>query len=717
MICSAGSRLRLLSDCDILRQPISEFVHNHSLSRLWVQRQKNKKQFTAKRKPRPGNSGGLQQQHRTVSLRQDQEELQLGLQVFLENLLLGMEEERREVVGREAAIRSSSSDSSYLGLQGVLATGLEVRRVTLPELGPGVELELGVEPGMEPSLLGWKRGQLVTIEQSWGGQVDGILVKAGLDSLVVSVNTVSGWAGAGPVRLISRSQQKVFRQQLRSLKQLIRQEVDQMRAGAGRVVFSSLLGEALDLDSEWAGSHPVTLLHQQLQSDPSKMAVLASCAQRPHVTLIHGPPGTGKTTVLAAAVVSAVMAGDRVLVVAPSHAACDAVTLALAAHWPRQYSGQLTRLANPLRLTDSRVSQFLPDQTGGRAGLERELREVRAGLMSQQRGLGGLLERERELVTEYRREEAEQEERAVEAAAVVVCTLATAARPVLLDRLASRQFPLLCCDEAGFSLDAALLPLVCKAERLVLAGDHQQLPPVLHSPAAVRRGLAVSLLERLAAACPDWVCLLTTQYRSHPALSGWSSAQFYQGKLAAHPSLAGRCLRELPGLATVKSDLLDSPLVWLDTTGTGWTEDTEEGGSFSNSGEAVVVAELVEMLLKFGLDQQHLAVISPYWGQVGLVRGLLWEGAARHEVEVGTVDGFQGREKEAVVVSLVRSNSKGEVGFLQESRRMNVTVTRARRCCILVGDSSTLTADPACRSLWQYCSQWGYILDGTKLIL
>ena len=148
-----------------------------------------------------------------------------------------------------------------------------------------------------------------------------------------------------------------------------------------------------------------------------------------------------------------------------------------------------------------------------------------------------------------------------------------------------------------------------------------------------------------------------------------------------------------PGLATVQSDLLDSPLVWLDTAGTGWTEDTEEGGSFSNSGEAVVVAELVEMMLKFGLDQQHLAVISPYWGQVGLVRGLLWEGAARHEVEVGTVDGFQGREKEAVVVSLVRSNSKGEVGFLQESRRMNVTVTRARRCCILVGDSSTLTAE------------------------
>ena len=256
---------------------------------------------------------------------------------------------------------------------------------------------------------------------------------------------------------------------------------------------------------------------------------------------------------------------------------------------------------------------------------------------------------------------------------------------------------------------------------LTQAGDHLQLPPVVLSKEGRERGLATSLLERhalaiiiiiiiiisllqrLALARPASVALLSTQYRSHPMISGWSSGYFYKGELEAAPQLQNRLLG---GLVRGMKDgrWARSPLIFIDTEGHGEGESGGAGGqSISNLGEALVAVEVVETLIAAGVTEDMVGMISPYWAQAGLLRSLMWEGAGRLGVEVRTVDGYQGREKEVVVVSLVRSNPEGNVGFLEESRRLNVAVTRARRCAIIIGDAASLATDPAIASLVDFC--------------
>ena len=249
-----------------------------------------------------------------------------------------------------------------------------------------------------------------------------------------------------------------------------------------------------------------------------------------------------------------------------------------------------------------------------------------------------------------------------------------------------------------------------------MAGDHLQLPPVVLSQEALDRGLGVSLMEQLATQCPETVSLLTTQYRSHEMISGWSSQHFYSGLLSAAPSNADISLDQLL-VNTRLLTLLDRPLTWLDTrgAGAGWEEEAEGEDSLANTGEAVTTLDLVTRLLGAGLAQEHIGVISPYWAQVATIRSLLWETEGLRGVEVRTVDGYQGREKEVIILSMVRSNNTGELGFLTESRRINVSVTRAKRACIVIGDSQTLRQDAACDSLWRYCQQRGGVRSVLEL--
>ena len=149
----------------------------------------------------------------------------------------------------------------------------------------------------------------------------------------------------------------------------------------------------------------------------------------------------------------------------------------------------------------------------------------------------------------------------------------------------------------------------------------------------------------------------------------------------------------------------ESPMLWLDSKGCSWEEQAEEEESVSNCDEAVMVADLVSRFLQLGVREQMIGVISPYWAQVALCRSLVWEGEGKTGVEVRTVDGYQGREKEVIVLSMVRSNPDGVVGFLSESRRVNVSITRAKRCCIIIGDSDTLRSDQGLDSLWRFCEQ------------
>jgi predicted DNA helicase len=287
----------------------------------------------------------------------------------------------------------------------------------------------------------------------------------------------------------------------------------------------------------------------------------------------------------------------------------------------------------------------------------------------------------------------------VDGAEVVLATTTGAAS----EHLFERPFHRVVIDEAAQALEAACWIPLFRARRAVLAGDHRQLPPTIQSEAAARGGLARTLFERLmeSAAGASIGRMLTVQYRMHERIQAWPSQCFYGGKVVAAPSVRSHLLTDLPGV--VASEWTSEPLCFVDTAGCGHDESVgDDDGSKSNAGEAGLVVRIVMALREANVPGEQIAVLTPYNAQVQLLRERL---QGEPEVEIGTVDGLQGREKEAVVVSLVRSNEAGAIGFLAELRRLNVALTRARRHLTVVGDSATLAHDEDLRSLVDHLQQ------------
>jgi superfamily I DNA and/or RNA helicase len=241
-------------------------------------------------------------------------------------------------------------------------------------------------------------------------------------------------------------------------------------------------------------------------------------------------------------------------------------------------------------------------------------------------------------------------------------------------------------DEACQATEPGTWPPLLLGERALLAGDPLQLPPTIVSAEASARGLAISLFERLWARLGATITTrLVEQRRMHAAIMRYPSEALYEGALVAHPAVAAHRLLELPGVAA--SPLTDAPLALLDTAGAGWDDRPEdEGESRENPEEARLAARVVHRLLALGVAPGDVGVLTPYAAQARRIRELVGHEA----VEVDTVDGFQGREKEAIVVSLVRSSAEGGLGFVADVRRMNVAITRARRKLVLIGDGATL---------------------------
>jgi ATP-dependent RNA/DNA helicase IGHMBP2 len=247
------------------------------------------------------------------------------------------------------------------------------------------------------------------------------------------------------------------------------------------------------------------------------------------------------------------------------------------------------------------------------------------------------------------------------------------------------------------------VPIV-RAERVVLAGDHRQLPPTILSPEASAAGLGVSLFERLIELYPGRIARrLDVQYRMHRRIMAFPSRELYDGTLEADPSVAEHRLADLAGV--IECPVTSEPVELIDTAGAGFEEELEpDGVSKRNVEEARLAIRKVAALAAAGVPPRAIAVITPYAAQVRLIRREL--GALDIEgVEVDSVDGFQGREKETIVISLVRSNADQEIGFLADIRRMNVAMTRARRKLIVIGDSATLAADGFYRRLIAYAEE------------
>ncbi|KAL8304175.1 hypothetical protein RB597_004551 [Gaeumannomyces tritici] len=451
----------------------------------------------------------------------------------------------------------------------------------------------------------------------------------------------------------------------------------------------------------------------------------------PEIALIHGPPGTGKTHTLIELILQFLKQGLRILVCAPSNVAVDNVAERLAPH-----SGvPIVRIGHPARLLPSVVAHSLDvlTQTSEAGAI---VRDVRAEMDAKQGSIKKTKSaRERRLIyadlKELRKEFRERERRCVtdlvRSSKVVLATLHGAGG----FQLRQEKFDVVIIDEASQALEAQCWVALFAAKKAVCAGDHLQLPPTIKSlnsktptaaggaaPAAAKgkgRGatLETTLFDRLLKLHGASIKrMLTTQYRMHEKIMRFPSDELYGSELTAAEAVKVRLLRDLP-YAVEDTDETREPLIFIDTQGGNFSERSDDaeagdaagkkkialhGESKSNEREAALVSQQVRLLVDAGVKPEDIAVVTPYNGQLAVLAPLLKE--AFPGIELGSVDGFQGREKEAVIVSLVRSNSEGEVGFLGEKRRLNVAMTRPKRSLTIIGDSDTVKRGSAFLKRW-----------------
>lgn len=425
------------------------------------------------------------------------------------------------------------------------------------------------------------------------------------------------------------------------------------------------------------------------------------------VAIVHGPPGTGKTTTLVEAIYETLHRENQVLVCAQSNMAVDWIAEKLV-----DRGIQVLRIGNPTRVNDKMLSftyerrfESHPDYPE-LWSVRKAIRETLSGL--RKRGhdshdtIRNRLSRLRYRATEL---EVKIDAELFDQARVIACTLVGSANRTL----ENHHFTSLFIDEAAQALEAACWIAIRKADRVLLAGDHWQLPPTIKCPEAERGGLGDTLMQKIATKNPAVVSLLTTQYRMREEIMGFSSNWFYQGQLKAAPEVSHRGILRI-----------DSPLEWIDTSLLDIPEEEQtENGSRINQAEAqIAIKQLHDYIEKIGkeriLDERiDFGVISPYKAQVQYLRQLIRRDAffrpLRELITIHTVDGFQGQERDVILISLVRANERGRIGFLNDLRRMNVAITRARMKLLILGDSVTIARHQFYAALYDYIQQWGKI--------
>lgn len=436
------------------------------------------------------------------------------------------------------------------------------------------------------------------------------------------------------------------------------------------------------------------------------------------VAIIHGPPGTGKTTTVVELIVRAIERGDKVLACAPSNTAVDNLVMKL-----NQRGAQPVRMGHPARVAEKLQSRTLDSLAANDPNMRiaKEMLREAADLfrkMDRYTRAKPAAGSRREMRNDAKRLRSDARLMQKQAVAHVLDRANIVCATLTLDDslLGDRWFDLLVIDEACQSTEPPCWIPVCRSDKIVLAGDHCQLPPTVISQDAAKQGFARSMMERLMQQHdPSISRMLNIQYRMNQSIMQFSSQQFYDDKLISDDSVTNHLLSDK--YSNPKLSEFSEPVVFVDTAGANWNEELEPGGdSRRNPLEAKFIIEQAKLLIDASVPPGDIAVITPYAAQVRWLREIANQvfGHQNH-LEIDTVDGFQGREKEVVFISMVRSNDKGEIGFLGDARRMNVAMTRARRRLMMVGDTATIgnhefyqrllehfDASNAYRSIWQF---------------
>lgn len=466
----------------------------------------------------------------------------------------------------------------------------------------------------------------------------------------------------------------------------------------------TLLGYRLPVTSP---AQPATWnLQPGTSLNESQQKALQKVLEAQDVAIIHGPPGTGKTTTLVQAIKQTVKIERQALVCAPSNAAVDLLVEKLS-----EQGLNVVRIGHPARVTEQSLSKTLDariamhDHFKELRALRKKMEQVRSKAFKFKRNFGYAERQERNLLR--------QEAKALKADAdvlefyiindilntsdVVACTLVGSSHPMLR----GKRYKTVFIDEAAQALEPACWIPILRAERVVMAGDHQQLPPTIKSVEAAREGLAKTLFEKCIERHPQSASMLQVQYRMNEHIMQFSSDYFYHGGLIADESVKHHTINNLP------------PIDFIDTAGCGYneTQDPETLSRYNEEEAEVLIRQLEKLIRDVGTEawSYTLGIITPYSAQVERLSKLAEaseELTVIHSfININTVDAFQGQERDIIAISFVRSNDKGEIGFLGDIRRTNVAMTRAKKKLIMIGDSATLGTHNFYTALLEYVQQ------------
>ena len=533
-------------------------------------------------------------------------------------------------------------------------------------------------------------GDIVSVGRDKDEKVSGVVHRLGIDVITVSFEELPDLGGE-TVTLFKVANEVTYQRYSKALEKLEKNDMCELVS----VLFGSK-------EPEFYDTLPIVAINQKLNTSQLEAVKFALSAK--HLALIHGPPGTGKTTTVVELICQSVKMGQRILACAASNIAIDNIAEKLS-----RFKVRICRIGHPSRLLPSIVNFSLDALVKGHENnflvedakleMNQTLKKLKMTWDKSEKS------KWRNDLKHLRKEISERELKTVDSvlsnAQVILCTL-TGAGSKEIQKL--KDFDLVVIDEAAQALEVACWIPSLMGKKLVLAGDHNQLPPTIKSELA-KKDLEVTMFERLLSLFGEKIKkMLVMQYRMHQIIMRWPSFQLYDDKLVAGDEVREHRLYDLDGVKGCADSL--HPLIFVDTAGCNLFETTSDASSSlskKNEGEADVVARHCKRLVASGVSPSDIAIISPYRAQVDCLRNLL----SPHfpALEIGTVDGFQGREKEAIVISLVRSNEDHDIGFLKEDRRNNVAFTRARRHLCIIGNSETISCHSFLSSFVEYCDE------------